>query len=239
MQYMGGKTRLAKRIAATIASHRGDRCTYLEPFLGGASVAAVVCPLFERSILSDSQPDIALLWDAVVHGWEPPAELSREEYGSLRHADPSPLRAFAGFGCSFGGKWFGGYAACNRGDNYPQQAHNSIKRKARGLIGAEVRRADYSALDDEVTVDCVVYCDPPYIDTTSYSTGVFDHAEFWRTAERWALRGALVLVSEYRAPAGWVPVWEVDLSMPLAKDGNAMRSRERLYTHLDTALEWD
>ena len=54
--------------------------------------------------------------NAVKHGYDLPESVSEQEYKYIReHKDDDPaLAGFVGFGCSFGGKWFGGYARDNR-----------------------------------------------------------------------------------------------------------------------------
>jgi DNA adenine methylase len=129
MQYMGGKSRIAKPIAAAILEATSARCSYVEPFMGAGSVAAQLVPQFKRAYLSDASEDLIALWSAVQRGWEPPVEVTSAEYASLREAAPSALRGFAGYGCSFGGKWFGGYARNARADNFALQSRNSLLRK--------------------------------------------------------------------------------------------------------------
>lgn len=65
MRYMGGKSRIAKRIAPFLIAD-GARChTYLEPFIGGGSVFAEVAPHFEKAIGADVVPDLVMLWSKV------------------------------------------------------------------------------------------------------------------------------------------------------------------------------
>lgn len=208
MRYVGGKTRIAKPLAELIRTAREDRSTYVEPFLGGASVFSVVAPAFPRTVAADVVPDLVLMWQAARDGWTPPSDLSEAEYAALRHAEPSALRGFAGFGCSFGGKWFGGYAR-GAGRNFPDEASRRVVARAAGLAGSLICLADYRDLDQLIDAGAVVYCDPPYAGTTGYAAASpWDADTFWATAADWATRGAAVLVSEYAAPDGWEVVWE-------------------------------
>lgn len=232
MQYLGGKSRIAKPIAQTILSLSGDRDTYHEPFLGGASVAAIVAPEFDHVFLSDVVPDVVLLWEAALAGREFPETLPREEWEALREdPEPSALRAFAGFGVSFGGKWFAGYARPNAGKDYAAIAGRAIAKKAVGMRGATLSILDYRQV--QAGEGEVVYCDPPYAETTEYgAAGGFDSGEFWAWAEAQANRGALVFVSEYAAPAGWRSVWAREAPTTLAGGRNGRisdRPIERLF----------
>jgi DNA adenine methylase len=228
MQYMGGKGRIAKRVAQVILAHRGGRPHYLEPFLGGAFVFPLVAPHFAKALGSDVNPDLIELWKAARDGWVPPDTLSREQYQDLRHAGPSALRAFAGYGCSFGGKWFGGYATNARGDDFCGAAKRGVSRKAAGMRGARIELADYRRWAPGP--DAVVYCDPPYAGTTGYdATDGWDAAEFWIIMEKWARGGAAVLVSEYAAPDGWRSVWDAPVLQSLKKDTNVRTAHEHLF----------
>lgn len=230
---MGGKGRMARHIEEVILQHRGGRPHYLEPFLGGAYVFARVAPRFVKAVGSDIMPDLVMYWQAVQEGWLPPEWISREEYEALRTAPPSPLRAFAGFGCSFGGKWFGGYGVQKVDRKHPtgHVSHGSRKttaQKAEGLKGARIVQCDYRRWAPGP--DVVVYCDPPYAGTTAYDgTDGWDPEEFWATAERWARGGAAVLVSEYRAPESWTPVWSAPARASLRKDSNLMTATESVF----------
>ena len=52
MRYLGGKSRQAKRIKQLILGKVDNRETYIEPFLGGASVASIIAQEFEKVLLS-------------------------------------------------------------------------------------------------------------------------------------------------------------------------------------------
>lgn len=64
------------------------------------------------------------MWQALQQGWQPPEIITKDEYYYVKeHKDENPaLTGFVGFGCSFGGKWFGGLASNKKGDNYCTRA---------------------------------------------------------------------------------------------------------------------
>lgn len=53
------------------------------------------------------------------------------------------LTGFVGFGCSFGGKWFGGYAKNKTNTNYALQSKKSLLKDMATLIDAEFTCSDY------------------------------------------------------------------------------------------------
>lgn len=224
MQYHGGKELISGGIASLILATKEERGSifYFEPFLGGASVAARVARHFHRSFLSDLDPGIINFWSAVVSGWEPPENLSREKYEELRLLGlDDPLSTFAAHGCSFGGKKWGGYASNNKGRNYASQARNGALRKGRAITGADISCNSYEDIDPGP--QSVVYCDPPYVSTTGY--GSWDPEKFWATAEKWVTSGASVLVSEYEAPSGWKCLWEKEKHVGL---GSGTRNSKKV-----------
>jgi DNA adenine methylase len=229
VQYLGGKSRIARQIANVILDSTEDRQLYIEPFVGGGSVAAEMVPHFETARLSDASPDLIELWQALQSGWEPPESLGEDEYRELRNAPPGALRSFAGYGCSFGGKWFGGYARNSRGDNFAGQARNSLIRKIGKMPEAAFCLSDYR--DMPVSYGSVVYLDPPYAGTTGYTqAGSFDSPAFWDWA-RACSADASVFVSEYSAPEDWIPVWEGRPQASLRLGFQSERVIERLWVY--------
>ena len=238
MRYLGGKSRIAKPIAEVIRRERGSvRGLYVEPFLGAGSVAMQVAPEFRYAVLTDTSPDLVKLWRAVQRGWVPPTSLSEDEYRRLRDAPPSALRGFAAFPCSFGGKFFGGYARDPRGGrSFAETASRSMVRRGEVLRDALIMRADYRDVVTSVDLtDVVLYADPPYAGTTAYG-GVepFDSTAFWRVMRRCVAEGAVVLVSEYQAPDDWVPVWRKTVQGGLRRGKGHPDVTEVLFMHEST-----
>lgn len=245
MRYVGGKFRIATQLAELVNTARlhTRATTYVEPFLGGAATFTLNAPRFRRAIGADVVPDLIALWQAAHDGWQPPTELDEDTYAELRHAEPSALRGFAGFACSFGGRWFGGLAR-NHGNGYTRPTGDLVDEiavSARRIVAqaaaaphAEYVLADYRDL--VIPPGSVVYADPPYAGTTGYTAaGSFDHAEFWQVAKAWAASGAAVLVSEHTAPAPWVEVWTGSLPDHLSGRQTPGARVERLFALPDLA----
>lgn len=233
---MGGKGRIAKKIAAVILAETSDRGRYVEPFVGGGAMAAQLGQHFDQAHYSDAHEDLILMWQAVItDGWKPPTDVSEENYRALRDAEPSALRGFVGTGGSFGGRWFssyarGGFNADGTPRNHQAESSRAVLRDAATM---QARQQTVIECRDALAVDVrpgdVVYCDPPYEGTAGYSTGL-DHARFWETAQAWAESGAVVYVSEYKAPPGWICIWEQELRQSMAQGTQARgMAVERLF----------
>lgn len=232
MQYLGGKSRAAKHIVPAIVSRADGRTRWVEPFVGGAAVAEIAAAEFTSLILSDSHEDLILMWRDAVAGRLFPTDVSEQLYRDARASEPSALRGFIGFACSFGAKWWGGYARNKTGTNYAAQGSRAVERKATAIRGARVVHRDYRDCTSDIDSNTVVYCDPPYAGTTGYKgTDPFDHTEFWGTCRAWADAGALVFVSEYSCPDEVGDcVWERPQTDGLRKRGGTKtQSVEKLF----------
>lgn len=107
MQYLGGKSKTRKQISAFLESVRKPYQTYFEPFVGGAWVLQ---EMSGKRIASDGNKALIAMYKALQNGWVPPVFVSEEEYQLVKKMNnkTDPMTAFAGFGCSFAGKLWGG-----------------------------------------------------------------------------------------------------------------------------------
>lgn len=225
MQYLGGKSRIAKRLAEVVNAIRGPR-PFWEPFCGGLSMSVA---LGGRGIVSDAHPALISLYQAVMAGWDPPESLSEEEYRSARALhDGDPRKAFAGFGCSFGGKWFGGYAR-STGRDFASSCRRVLLEQIDDIRsrGCAIQQINFLSIEPHPT-DLVLYLDPPYRGTTGYSLQ-FDHEVFYRRVSGWA-RHTTVFVSESAMPWGRVAM-EFKHSMSVAGGHQPDARTERLYRY--------
>jgi len=199
----------------------------VEPFVGGANSFHLVDG---DKWGNDSNRYVVAMLQAVADGWVPPADVDLELYRRARRGEvPDHLRGFIGVGCSYGGKFFGGYARGKRKDgtpqNYARYASRSLMRQADGLSGARLTCSAYWEMD--IPDGSYVYCDPPYARTTGYG-GRFDSAKFWEWADELSER-CMVFVSEFEAPAGWDCVWGAKATCQMnenfAKGSNAVVER--------------
>ena len=226
MRYLGGKSKIAKRLVSIIAPTYTDIALY-EPFMGGGAMTAALAPRFKHVYASDLHEDLILMWKALQNGWQPPKTISETEYQNLKNSDPSPLRGFAGFaGASWGGKWFGGYA---RGGsrNYADEAARSLNRDIQFMQNVYFNQKSY--LDVVPYPGSTLYADPPYVGTTGYGFK-FDHIEFWARMSEIADSGVKVFVSEYTAPPDWSCVWELTRTRDMKSHlTDAVSVTERLF----------
>jgi DNA adenine methylase len=227
VQYLGGKSRLAKYLVPIIAeASKGG--PWWDPFCGGLSISTALYKRLGPGLSSDLCLPLISLYQAVSEGWDPPSSLSPEEYTRARVLpDTDPLKAFAGFGTSFAGTWFAGYA---RGEgSYAKRARNALLRDVPGLCFDHMSFFDI----DPYPHDGVIYCDPPYRDTQGYGGVVsFDHERFYTQCVLWSSLGTPVFVSEYQVDrSGWIEVWsrEYKASITAGVNGAGKTRVDRLY----------
>ena len=211
MRYFGGKWKIGKQIAEYLSKVRKPGQLYIEPFVG---MAGVFNHMANDRYGYDIHPDvIALLIGIRDKTFTPPTTVTEKEYIAAKKLPSSALRGFIGFGCSFSGKFFGGYARDDRGRNYASDTALSLKKYK--LDGSKLEVGHYLDLDVK---GALIYCDPPYANTTGFSsTEPFSPFTFWNWVRRMS-RYNDIYVSEYKAPPDFVCVWEKPVKSTVRSD---------------------
>jgi len=232
MQYHGGKFIACKRIAAAINSFNPN--LYIEPFVGSAWVTQHVNA--KTKLAYDANKYLIAMWKALQNGWIPPDNITREDHKKAKNAKNGEvedhLRAFIGFGCSWGGDWFCGFIEKHKGKEISSalRAKNSLMKKLVNLHGVQFACADYRTLNPS---GAIIYCDPPYNQTSmSWDCSKFDHDEFWVIMRKWS-KDNTILISGWSAPDGisvlcdWSDIKVVTSSYP--KDPDKRARTEKLF----------
>jgi len=242
MKYIGSKARIAKDILNAIfvdINMPTKDMIWIEPFVGGCNMMDKTQGLFKERIGNDNNIYIIAMFKALQNGWVPPAEITEEEYGRLQYSSiVSPIIGFAGVGCSYAGKWFGGYARGNNKSgtprNYCLESKKNLLRQHHHLEGVKFLHEDYRNL--VILPNSIVYCDPPYENSTKYKNK-FNHKEFWKWAKQTHNPGLniYVYVSEYKAPSDWRCIWQKKINSSLTKDTGSKKGVEKLWAPQDSS----
>lgn len=247
MQYMGGKSKISKQIGGIINEIYGRQIenqkrdskfnrereresnvnTFVSLFCGSCSIESKVN--IPNKILNDNHYYLIEMWKGLQNGRTFPDIITDENYYYIKeHKDEDPcLTGFVGFGCSFGGKWFGGVAHNKKGDNYCARANRSVMKDLEGLRTAQFTCLDYR--DVVIPDGSIVYCDPPYANTTSYTTGNFNSREFWDYMRKISEKN-IVLISEQNAPEDFECIWEKPFTRTLdVNKDNQFKVTEKLF----------
>jgi DNA adenine methylase len=228
MQYLGGKKRIASQIVSFLNPYLAESSYYYEPFVGSCAVIENI--VHPRRYASDKNEYLIDLFKALQNGWIPPTIITEDEYQHVKSNkdENKPLTAFVGIGCSFSGKWFGGYSRDRKTTrNYALNAHNTLLKQLPKIQDVVFGYKDYK---DCKPVNALVYCDPPYANTTSYDLfDGFDHVEFWEVMRKWS-KNNTVFISEYNAPDDFECVLEIETRTDLKNKESKMIPRiERIF----------
>lgn len=230
MKYMGSKNRIAKYILPIILKNRKPSQYYVEPFVGGANMIDKVDGL---RIGADVNEYNICLFKGIQQGFMPPDYVTEDEYkNAQKDKQLNPLVSFIGYGCSYSGKWFGGYARGNNtkgiARNYCLESKKNIMKQSKNLQGVLFINCSYNDL--EVPDNSIIYCDPPYEGTTSYKDK-FNHQDFWEWCRNKSKRGHKVYISEYNAPNDFECLWELEVNSSLTKDTGSKKATEKLFIY--------
>lgn len=196
--------------------------------MGGANI---VSKMSGERYACDFNEYLIEMYKAVQQGYDLPNELSEEEYKYIKNNkdENKALTGFVGFGCSFAGKWFGGFARNKIKQNYCLTSKNSLHKKMSTMQDVSFAWKDYKTLNPK---GFIIYCDPPYKGTTKY-TGVpsFDSELFWETMRRWSENNQ-VYISEYNAPDDFISVLDIPTKTSIRdKNDNVIETCEKLFTY--------
>ncbi|MDO4563932.1 MAG: DNA adenine methylase [Clostridia bacterium] len=235
--YQGGKSKIARAIASVIVQ-AGGRCnTFVSLFCGSCAAESKITG-FQRMILNDKHEYLISLLQGVQDGYELPETITFEQYQYIRENKDADrvLSGFVGFACSFGGKWFRGYARSNGVRNYAASGKRALLKDMATLKNATFVCGDYRQLP--IPPGAVIYADPPYKNTTGYLGEKFDTDEFWAYMRLLARAGHLVFVSEMEAPDDFVCIWQQSVARTLnVNKNNQLKVTEKLFTYKDVTYD--
>lgn len=193
-------------------------------------------------IANDIHSYLISMWRALTENqWEPPTEISLEEYTAIRQNKegyPSELVGFVGFGCSYSGKWWGGYARGKddkgRERNYCLESHKNVLKQIRTMHNIVWENKPYDEVD--IPKNSIVYADIPYEGTTKYKDS-FDHSKFWEWAREQS-HNHYLYVSEYKAPSDFKCLWYKQVNNSLMRDTGSKKGVEKLFV-MEGGKSWE
>lgn len=242
MKYIGSKNRLSKEIAPIIQSYINKNITgYIEPFVGGANMIDKIkcnnkigCDIHKELIelLKQTQDDVSKF----------PTNISEEEYNEVRNNKnnyPLWYVGLVGFCATFSGKYFGGYARSFKSDGItPRDMSNecirNLQKQAPNIKNIKFINCSFLDLPKDKIKGHVIYCDPPYRDTTKYKTESFPYEEFYQWCKDMSIHNT-VLISEYNMPNDFTCIWQketkVNFDSNRKYDDNKNIRVEKLYIY--------
>jgi DNA adenine methylase len=214
MKYQGGKHQIGTTISKIINSKVNTDMVdgYFEPFCGSLGVYKNMIKYnYKKYIANDLQPDLIMMWDKLQKDkLVLPDNFSEELWRELKTSpSPNELKAVAGYGMSYGGQYFSGYIqkhSSNSGRDFYKEFKNSILKIKKELQKGEIEFNNKNYYDFKPN-NMLIYCDPPYKNTTGYKVGKFNSDLFWNTMREWS-KNNYVFISEEEAPDDFEVVWE-------------------------------
>lgn len=229
MRYMGGKSKIAKAVVELMLNKHPETTRVWDAFCGGLSVAKAFAQAGKQVLASDENLALITTYKAAAAGWDPPIVAEGLYRAARALPDTDPLKALAGFACSFGGKWFGGFAR-GEGRCFADEGRRALLDDVAHV--KDFARIDFLSLPAEAEPGLLIYCDPPYAGTTGYRQGSFDHEAFWQRCREWVAVGVPIFVSEYTAPEDFMEVWAREQFSTVSRDKSKRVMRERLFQHV-------
>ena len=227
MAYVGGKSKCYSHIIDILNEPKYNNKVYLEPFVGMAHILKRVVNKKEY-IASDINENLYYLLRG-IQSKKQFIPISKSRYTILKN-QPRPTfeKSLAAFTYSYNGKEFGGYTKTNKEltRNYPNERIRYYKTLQENgtFMKTKLKNCAYNQWKP---YGFIIYCDPPYKDTTDYSTN-FDHILFWNTMREWS-RNNTVFISEYKAPRDFKVVSKGEKYMSLSGSGSSSKRTEKLF----------
>ena len=214
VSYHGGKQRIGKNLAEIIYEESIDISEdeewtikgYCEPFCGMLGVYQHIPELFEDQKLKlkykagDQNKSVIKMWKEAQKGWKPPTKCSKKRFFELKNNGKSTAeKGFIGHLFSFRSIYFGGYA-----DHITKKRLINTSKKVQKISNdlKKVKFSDGSYEQFSKLKNYVIYCDPPYTDTTQKYTDEngrligFDTDKFLKWCEMMS-KNNIVFVSGY------------------------------------------
>ena len=238
MQYMGSKNRFAKELVPIIQSYiTKETKGYLEPFVGGANIIdKIECDKKFGCDLNEYLIELLKFTRDTPENL--PSIISEEEYNDVMNNVNNYEKwyvGFVGFLCSFGGKFFGGYARGKNNNgtlrNYANESFRNLNNQSSNLKGIIFKSCSFQDINTNIS-NYIIYCDPPYKGTTKYKTGQFPYEEYYDWCREMS-KNNIVLCSEYWMPDDFECIWEketkVNFDSNRSNNDNKNNRTEKLF----------
>lgn len=240
MIYMGSKAKYAQYIVPILQKEidTTGTDTYIECFVGGANIIdKIKCA--KRFGFDRSETLIALLQQAATDFSKIPTSCSREKWDEGKayvkdNIQPTTMTladiGAAEFLASYSrGGFPRGYANSTDSRNYYQESYRNLKRQSPNLAGIIFKAQSYEELSPD-TRDAVIYLDPPYQGTKSYSYATqpkMNYEHFWNWVRQISKCNS-VFVSEQNAPDDFESIWEKEANRTMSLT-NKFKTMEHLF----------
>ena len=216
MKYLGSKRRIVDEILPIMSQSLQPGMSFVDCFCGGCSVVQHV-PQVYRRIANDNNRYLVAMWERLTTtNWQPPTHIPKSLYDDVRKTwhiedgryDDATV-GWVGFMASRNGRFYdGGYSGHScKGRDYIAENIRNISKQTGELKGVEWQCGSYDKMF--IPTASLIYLDPPYKGTSTYSTArYFDYGQFYDWTRQMKRNGHTVFVSEYQMPGDFKPIWQ-------------------------------
>jgi len=232
LRYLGGKAKVATKLTTFLESVRKPNQMFVDGMVGGCSI---VRKMTGERIAADSCPYLITFLKCLQDGWTPPETISEQRYYEIRkmykEGYHAPVIGFAAYFCSFGGKFWGGFARDPKtARDFANEAYRDALKLMEEIREVKLFCCDYSDLLINIIPEkSLVYFDIPYEGTTGYKNK-FYNSLFWQVIRIFSNKHD-IYISEYQAPEDFECVWSLKRKTELnTKNGKDTRI-EKLFKY--------
>ena len=230
MAYIGGKSKCYQHIIKILNDDYFNGFEYIEPFVGYAHILRRIQNK-KSYIASDNNLLLYTLLKYIQKSNDYPT-ITKEDYDFLKNDNTNENlinKSFAAFTYSYNGKEFGGYTNKLHNRNYPQErkTYYDNLRKNNTFMKTKIYHKSYDKINPNGKL---IYCDPPYANTTKYGKNDFDTNKFWDIIRKWS-KNNYVFISEYEAPSDFIVISKKNKYSSLSGKGSNSLRIEKLFAH--------
>jgi DNA adenine methylase len=237
MAYVGGKATKYEHIIKVLNNKKYVGLHYIEPFVGYGHILKRVVDKKSYSAYDNNPLVISLLKHIQLD--KPYPKITKNQYYKLKKQyydgtlpnDKLHLAAFAAFCYSYNGKEFAGYTPSSAGRNYVSERKNYYDYLKQNETFKKTKLKLLSFFKLKPKSKSLIYCDPPYQNTTAYGKQTFDHDMFWEKVRQLHRDGHFVFVSEYSAPKDFKTIAKVSKFSSLGGKGAVDMKTEKLFVY--------
>lgn len=243
--YMGNKSRLLSNSHTLLHQlELPEFDSFVDLFCGGGSVGYSMANTGKKIIMNDADVGLISLHKTIQEHPERIAlfaqiEPSREEF-NIWKSGQSDYDAFFRYLYSFstnGKAYLWGEERLNTPTDELNRQRSEPRERLRHIediilmysryeTNIEFQCKDYACV--EIPENALVFCDPPYAETSGYNVGDFDSERFYEWCRQCP---ATVLISEYKMPEDFFLLEEWNLAPQGGGNKNTKIARERLYSN--------
>lgn len=232
MKYMGSKRRIAKHILPIMLNEAENHgiTTWVEPFVGGGNMIDKVPDTYKRIGYDINNHVIHAMIDIRDRPFDLLESFTSKERNKYKVGEAMSLYSHACIVTSFGADLCGGYARESGSDDTTFCGYgkrNAIKQSPL-IQDVDFICDSYANLSFN---NCLIYCDPPYKDTSKYKTESFDYEKFYDWCREQA-KNNVVFISEYNMPSDFKEVWrgEIKTNFSSSRKKATHNATEKLFT---------